>query len=432
MKNSILALGFAAGLSVGPATLATESGLSEVIVIAPDPQASEMGGNPATFYIARNEGNLDVPLVVSFTVTGSAANGGDYAKVPLSVTLPPNKQLSTVTIAPIADASNEGLETVTLTLVAKPGLYRLGDDTVATASMADSTGSAGSPPTRRGGGPGKSTGTGGGGKGGSSAIPPGGFPGGVPPADFDATTRLPPPDRTGTLTVSVTFHAAGKWSSKYSGAYSNLRWFHSFSYSVPLRGIYSPGSGFEEVERRQKGGIFVPNLKRYLMLKPRDLLGPAGRSCGKGESKILDESNGMEVGDPGMPPLVPFTHVNKGGGPFPSGDKTVPERDLCQSAVSFDYEKNVFHLRIDGSDAHVKVRSFHNGREPGHPYNVRLQGDDTVSGVKSKLTFLDQPMAANAMGIEGNRVIENFSFVRGPENSQYPVSATVRWKVTLQ
>jgi hypothetical protein len=426
MKNYLIALGFVAGASAGTAGHA-ETGLSEVIVVAPDPQASEVGGNPAEFYIARNDGNLDVPLVVSFTLTGSAANGGDYAKVPLSVTLPPNEQLATVKISPIADASAEGLETVVLSLAAKPGLYKLGDDKVATASIADATGSAGNPSS-----PAASNSAGSGGRnGGSSAIPPGGFPGGVPPADFDASKRLPPPDRIGTLTVSVTFHAAGKWSSKYNGAYSNLKWFRSFSYSIPLRGMYSAGSGFQEIQRREKGGMFVPNMKRYLVLQPRDLLGPAGRVCGKGESKILDESNGMEVGDPGMPPLVPFTHVNKGGGPFPSGDKTVPERDLCESAVSFDYEKKVFHLRIDGSDAHVKVHPFHNGRE-FRPYNVRLQADDQVSSVKSKLTLFDQPMAANAMGIEGNRVIENFSYVRGPENSQYPMSATVRWKVTVQ
>jgi hypothetical protein len=428
MKNYLIALGFVAGASAGAMGHAAQSALSEIIVVAPDPQASEVGGNPAEFYIARNEGNLDVPLVVSFTLAGSAANGGDYTKVPLSVTLPPNEQLAIVKIAPIADASAEGLETVVLSLVAKPGLYKLGDDKVATASIADATGSAGKPSA-----PGADTSAGSGGTtGGSSAIPPGGFPGGVPPADFDASKRLPPPDRTGTLTVSVTFHAAGKWSSKYNGAYSNLKWFRSFSYSIPLRGMYSLGSGFQEIQRREKSGMSVPNMKRYLVLQPRDLLGPAGRVCGRGESKILDESNGMEVGDPGMPPLVPFTHVNKGGGPFPSGDKTVPERDLCESAVSFDYEKNVFHLRIDGSDAHVKVRSFHNGREPGHPYNVRLQGEDQATSVKSKLTLFDQPMAANATGIEGHRVIENFSYVRGPENSQYPMSATVRWKVTVQ
>jgi hypothetical protein len=248
----------------------------------------------------------------------------------------------------------------------------------------------------------------------------------------DASTLLPPPDRTGTLTVSVTFTAAGKWNSKYSGAYSNLKWYRSYSYSVPLRGMYSPGSGFQEIARREKGGMFVPNMKRYLVLQPRDLLGPAGRFCGKGESRILDESSGMEVGDPGMPPLVPFTHVNRGGGPFPSGDKTVPERDLCATGVAFDYEKNVFHLRIDGSDAHVKVRSFHNGREPGHPFNVSLQGDDVAGSVKAKLTFLDEPMAAGAKGIEGHRVIENFGFVRGPDNMKYPLSATVKWKVTVQ
>jgi hypothetical protein len=380
-----LALGLAA-LACSPLTAeAADSALSEVIVVAPDPQASEAGSNPALFYLARNGGRLDVPLTVSFTLTGSAANGTDYANVPLTFTLRANEPTGIVTISPLADASAEGNETVVLTLVAKPGTYALGGDKTATATIADAAGSSG---------------------------------------------KLPPPDRTGSMLVTVAFHAAGKWVSKRTpGVHSSLKWQRSYSYTVPLRGMYSAGSGFQEIERTQKGGMFVPNFKRYLVLKPRDLLGSAGRVCGKGESRIQDEEVGVTEGDPGMPARVPFTRIRKGGGVFPSGDKTVPERDLCFSEMSIDSEKNVFHLRIDGSDAHVKVGTILNGKEVGRPFNERLQGDEP--NAKSKLTFLNVPIPPNSSnGIEGQRVIENFSFVTGPDHSTYPLSATVSWKVS--
>jgi hypothetical protein len=430
MTQCLLALAAVAGACISATRVAAESNLSEVIVVAPDPQASEVGSNPAQFYVARNGGKLDVPLVVSYTLTGSASNGGDYASVPLTLTLRANEPMGIVTISPIADASAEGTESVVFTLVPKPGTYTIGTDRIATASIADATGSSGKPSPKPG--TPASGGTVGGGGAGGSTTPPGEPAQPVPPADFDPSSRLPPPDRTGNLAVTVSFHAAGKWVSKNTpGVYSNLEWRRSYSYNLPLRGTYSPGSGFQEIDSQQKGGMFVPNFKRYLVFKPRDFLGAAGRVCGKGDSMIQDDEVGVAQGDPGMPSLVPFTRIKKGGGVFPSGDKTVPERNLCFSDVTIDYEKNMFHLRIDGSDAHVKVQTTLNGKEVGHPFNVRLQGDATTSTVKSKLTFLNVPMPKNpTQGIDGQRVIENFSYVLGPDNTQYPLSATVTWKVT--
>jgi len=412
---------------------AAESDLSEIIVTAPDPQASEAGTNQALFYVARNGGKLDVPLTVSFTLTGSATNGTDYKNVPLTLTMQPNNPIGIVTISPLPDASAEGNETVVLTLVPKPGTYTLGKARTATATIADATGSSGKPPAgtppTAGGGPGSTLPGAGTSAGGTTQTPADDAEDDTAP-DSGASRRLPPPDKTGSMSVTVAFHAAGKWVSKTTpGVYSNLKWQRSYSYTVPLRGTYSPASQFQEIDRQQKGGFFVPNFKRYLAFKPRDFLGPAGRVCGKGESRIQDEEVGVTIGDPGMPPLVPFTRVNKGGGVFPSGDKTVPERDLCFSDFTLDTERNVFHLRIDGSDAHVKVITILNGKETGRPYNVRLQGSDTSA--RAKLLFLDVPVPKNSTnGIEGQRVIENFSTVYGPENSTFPMSATVSWKVS--
>ena len=247
---------------------------------------------------------------------------------------------------------------------------------------------------------------------------------------------LPPPDRTGTLVVTLTFDADGKYTNSRSGAYSNLKFRRSLTYTMPLRGMYSPGSSFQEIERRQpRGGFTVPNFKRFLNLQPRDLLGPAGRTCGSGKTGFVDESEGMAEGDPGQPSLVPFTKFNRGGGAFPSGDKTVPERDLCQTMISVDTEKKVFHLRLDGSDSNVKIRTILNGREMGHPYNLPLQGYDGNGSAKAKLTFFDLPLPVNASAsgvIEGTRVIDAFNTVNGPDHSAFPLRATVKWHLAVK
>jgi hypothetical protein len=163
--------------------------------------------------------------------------------------------------------------------------------------------------------------------------------------------------------------------------------------------------------------------------QPRDLLAVAGTPCGTGTVTIADESSGMEVGDPGQPPLVPFTQTVKGGGKYPSGDRTVPERNLCETYAVVDNQRHVLHLRVDGSDTFVKVTNVHNGHAMP-PYNLRLQGD--AADAKAKLTFLDLPVQANALSAEGSKVIANASAMSGPMNSTFPLTATVKWKLQLK
>jgi hypothetical protein len=239
-------------------------------------------------------------------------------------------------------------------------------------------------------------------------------------------------ERTGTLSVTVTFEGAGNWKHPKNGAYAALKFHRVLTYTMPVRGIYSPGSGFTNIDRRELSGVnMAPSMKRFLILQPRDAVGPAGRACGKGTTEFADESSGMEVGGPGQPPLVPFTETIRGGGAFPSGDKTVPERDLCLTKVTLDFEKHVFHMSLDGTDSNVKVQAVHNGHAAPRA-NLPLQGYDN-GAAKAKLTWFDVPMAApNANVIEGTRTIENFNTVSGPMDSTFPLRATVNYRVTLQ
>lgn len=218
---------------------------------------------------------------------------------------------------------------------------------------------------------------------------------------------------SGTLVVTITFDGAGAWKHAKNGAYSNLKFHRALTYTVPLRGMYG--------------------ANRALVLQPRDAIGPAGRACGKGKSEFLDESSGMQRGDPGQPALVPFTEIIKGGGPFPSGDRTVPERDLCLTKVSVDFDKHVFHMSLDGTDSNVKVQVTRNGFKPP-PMNLPLQGYDNGSA-KAKLTWSDVPLPASASGdkaFEGMRTIESFNTVSGPMDSTFPLRATVNYRVSWQ
>jgi hypothetical protein len=201
------------------------------------------------------------------------------------------------------------------------------------------------------------------------------------------------------------------------------------SYTMPLEGYVGGGSGFTEIDRREVHPLLtLPNLRRYIVLQPRGVMTrAAGAACGKGESQILDEYKGTEEGDPGQPPIIPYLETWKGGGPFPSGDKTVPERDLCMTRLAFDTDNHLVHITIDGSDAHVRTHVVHNGFE-GNPVNVRIEGDVP----KAKLTFFDVPVPAGATSFEFSRVIENFSEVTGKGYSKVPLRATVKWRVTMQ
>jgi hypothetical protein len=287
----------------------------------------------------------------------------------------------------------EGEETVIVTLAPKAGAYLLGDDKSAIATIADAGGVADA----------------------GTQIP------GAP--------TLPPADRTGTLAVTIAFDGAGTWKHPKNGAYSNLKFHRELTYTIPLRGTYSGGAGISELDKRYPVDPMHVDLKRYLVGQPRDMLAVAGTPCGTGTIAIRDDSSGMEVGDPGQPPLVPFTQTVKGGGNFPSGDRTVPERNLCETYAVLDNQRHVLHLRVDGSDSFVKVTNVHNGHAMP-AYNLRLQGDS--ADAKAKLTFFDLPVPANALAAEGSKVIANASTMSGPMNSSFPLTATVKWKLQLK
>ena len=110
-----------------------------VSVTATDAQADEVGGDSGTFTLTRSAhaAALALPLSVTFTLSGTATNGADYASLPLTANFAAGATTTTVTVDPSADdIFSEGSETVTLTL---DGIapYELGSPASASLTIAD-------------------------------------------------------------------------------------------------------------------------------------------------------------------------------------------------------------------------------------------------------------------------------------------------------
>lgn len=112
-----------------------------VNVTAKDAVAAEVTAGPrarlnnGTFVITRT-GPTTSPLPVSYTVTGTATNGTDYALLSGDVTIPAGESSVTLTVTPTDDATVEPVENVTLTLVDTDEMaYLAGPNIAATITL---------------------------------------------------------------------------------------------------------------------------------------------------------------------------------------------------------------------------------------------------------------------------------------------------------
>jgi hypothetical protein len=105
-----------------------------VTIVASAPAAAEPS-TPGAFTVTRT-GSTTAPLTVSYTVSGTATAGSDYASLSGSVTIPAGSTSATISVTPLADTATESSETVTATLVASSG-YTVGSPASATVTIAD-------------------------------------------------------------------------------------------------------------------------------------------------------------------------------------------------------------------------------------------------------------------------------------------------------
>jgi len=112
----------------------TDDDFPVVTVVATDPDAAE-SGDTGMFTFTRT-GSVASNLVVNFSRSGTASSGSDFSALPTSVTIPAAQSSTNLTVTPQQDASNEGNETVILTLSANAN-YTIGSPSSATVTIAD-------------------------------------------------------------------------------------------------------------------------------------------------------------------------------------------------------------------------------------------------------------------------------------------------------
>ena len=112
-----------------------------VTVVATDAAAAEtntgLPANAGTFRFTRT-GPTASPLVVQYTIAGTATDGDDYTHLVGSVTIPAGQTTATVTVAPVNDGIVEAIEHVVLTVVDDSSLpYGVGAAKTATVNILD-------------------------------------------------------------------------------------------------------------------------------------------------------------------------------------------------------------------------------------------------------------------------------------------------------
>ncbi len=105
-----------------------------VTVGASGPTAAETGPTSGVFTVART-GDVSGPLVVFYSVAGTATPGADYLPLAGSVLLPAGASSAPVIVTPLVDGEVEEDETVVVTIRAD-STYRIGAPSAATVTIA--------------------------------------------------------------------------------------------------------------------------------------------------------------------------------------------------------------------------------------------------------------------------------------------------------
>lgn len=136
LKNSPLQAGAVADLYYTGNLETGEIGLPpRLSLAASSPLASENGPVEGKFTITR-EGSTNVPLLVSFLISGTATNGVDYESIPASILIPAGQAAVNVIIRPYADTLVEFDEQVRLELLGSTS-YLLSASAAATVAIED-------------------------------------------------------------------------------------------------------------------------------------------------------------------------------------------------------------------------------------------------------------------------------------------------------
>jgi trimeric autotransporter adhesin len=106
-----------------------------VSIAVSDPDAAEVGPDPGAFTITR-VGSTAQELAVQYGISGTAANGTDYASLSGGVTIPVGESLVTIAVNPLLDTLVDASESVVLTVNDWPE-YKLGAARQASLAIVD-------------------------------------------------------------------------------------------------------------------------------------------------------------------------------------------------------------------------------------------------------------------------------------------------------
>jgi hypothetical protein len=88
-----------------------------VDLVASDALACEFGTNTARFSVVRSGDTNLLPLMITYTVSGTAVSGVDYAALPGSITIPADALATNITVMPLGSSLATTQASVTLALV---------------------------------------------------------------------------------------------------------------------------------------------------------------------------------------------------------------------------------------------------------------------------------------------------------------------------
>ena len=106
-----------------------------VTIVATDASAAEAGLDPGSFTVSRT-GSTTSSLAVTLSRSGTAANSTDYTSISTAATIPVGETSVSIPVTPVNDSTNEGTETVILTISANAN-YTVGSPSSATVSILD-------------------------------------------------------------------------------------------------------------------------------------------------------------------------------------------------------------------------------------------------------------------------------------------------------
>ncbi len=112
----------------------TDNDRPVITIAASDPTASE-AGDPGEFTVTRTGPPVGA-LSVNFARTGTATSVTDFAAIGTSVVIPDTQASVTIPVTPIQDTTNEGSETVIVTVSANAA-YTVGTPNAATVTILD-------------------------------------------------------------------------------------------------------------------------------------------------------------------------------------------------------------------------------------------------------------------------------------------------------